>query len=54
MQPKAENRIMIYGPKDDGTFWVEFKTDQGASLVISVPSGETPCCAISRLECLMD
>jgi hypothetical protein len=41
MQPKAENRIMIYGPKDDGTYWVEFKTDKGASLVISVPSGET-------------
>jgi hypothetical protein len=25
----------------DGTYWVEFKTDKGESLVISVPSGET-------------
>jgi hypothetical protein len=24
---------MIYGPKENGTYWVEFKTDQGASLV---------------------
>jgi hypothetical protein len=30
MQPKAENRIMIYDPKDNGSYWVEFKADQGA------------------------
>jgi hypothetical protein len=41
MQPKAENKITIYGPKNDGTYWVEFKTDKGESRVISVPSGET-------------
>jgi hypothetical protein len=35
MQPKAENKITIYGPKNDGTYWVEFKTDKGESLVIS-------------------
>jgi hypothetical protein len=37
----AENRIMIYGPKNDGTYIVEFKTADGEALAISVPRGET-------------
>jgi hypothetical protein len=37
----GKNRIMIYGPKPDGTFVVEFRTAKGESLAISVPSGET-------------
>ena len=24
--PSGQNRIMIYGPKDDGTYIVEFRT----------------------------
>ena len=35
------NRIMIYGPKGDGTYVVEFKTADGEALAISVPVGET-------------
>jgi hypothetical protein len=35
------NRIMIYGPKNDGTYIVEFKTAEGEALAISVPAGET-------------
>jgi hypothetical protein len=31
---------MIYGPKTDGTYIIEFKTAAGA-LAISVPVGET-------------
>ena len=37
----AKNRIMIYGPKSDGTYIVEFKTADGEALAISVPAGET-------------
>jgi hypothetical protein len=37
----GRNRIMIYGPKNDGTYIVEFKTADGEALAISVPVGET-------------
>ena len=37
----GRNRIMIYGPKPDGTYVVEFQTAEGESLAISVPAGET-------------
>jgi hypothetical protein len=36
-----QNRIMIYGPKRDGTYIVEFRTADGDALAISVPAGET-------------
>ena len=32
---------MIYGPKSDGTYVVEFKTADGEALAISVSVGET-------------
>jgi hypothetical protein len=32
---------MIYGPKIDGTYVVEFRTAGGQSLAISIPRGET-------------
>ena len=31
---------MIYGPKDDGTYVVEFRTADGEALAISIPGGE--------------
>jgi hypothetical protein len=37
----GRNRIMIYGPKNDGAYIVEFKTADGEALAISVPRGET-------------
>jgi hypothetical protein len=37
----GRNRIMIYGPKNDGTYIVEFKTADGEELAISVPRNET-------------
>jgi hypothetical protein len=37
----GKNRIMIYGPKDDGTYVVEFKTVAGDVLAISIPRTET-------------
>jgi hypothetical protein len=37
----GKNPIMIYGPKSDGTYIVEFRTAAGETLAISVPSGET-------------
>ena len=37
----GKNRIMIYGPKDDGTYVVEFKTAAGEALAISIPRTET-------------
>ena len=35
-----KNRIMIYGPKDDGSYVVEFMTADGDALSISVPRSE--------------
>jgi hypothetical protein len=32
---------MIYGPKTDGTYVVEFRTAQGDVLAISIPRAET-------------
>jgi hypothetical protein len=37
----GKNRIMIYGPKNDGTYIVEFRMADGEALAISVPRGET-------------
>jgi hypothetical protein len=36
----GKNRIMIYGPKDDGTYVVEFRTADGDVLAISIPRTE--------------
>jgi hypothetical protein len=40
MSLKGKNRIMIFGPKDDGTYVVEFRTAAGESLAISIPRTE--------------
>jgi hypothetical protein len=37
----GKNRIMIFGPKTDGTYVVEFKTAEDESLAISIPRTET-------------
>jgi hypothetical protein len=37
----GKNRIMIYGPKPDGTYVIEFMAANGETLAISVPGGET-------------
>ena len=37
----GRNRIMIYGPKNDGTYAIEFRTAAGEALAISVPRNET-------------
>jgi hypothetical protein len=39
--PGGQDRIMIYGPKNDGTYVVEFKTAAGEALAISIPRTET-------------
>jgi len=36
----GKNRIMIFGPKDDGTYVVEFRTATGEALAISIPRSE--------------
>jgi hypothetical protein len=36
----GKNRIMIYGPKDDGTYVVGFMTADGEALAISIPRAE--------------
>ena len=38
--PVGQNRIMIYGPKDDGAYIVEFRTAAGEALAISIPRSE--------------
>jgi hypothetical protein len=37
MTESGKNRIMICGPKNDGTYIIEFKTGHGEALMISVP-----------------
>src|SRR5262245_60838452 len=46
----GKNRIMIFGPKDDGTYVVEFRTAAGEALAISIPRNERS--AISKNGCL--
>jgi hypothetical protein len=36
----GRNRIMIFGPKTDGTYVVEFRTAAGEALAISIPRTE--------------
>jgi hypothetical protein len=36
----GKNRIMIFGPKSDGTYVIEFRTAAGESLAISIPGTE--------------
>ena len=38
---KNKNRITIFGPKNDGSYVVEFRTAAGKSLAISIPRTET-------------
>jgi hypothetical protein len=40
MTTTGKNRIMIFGPKDDGTDVVEVRTAAGEALAISIPGGE--------------
>jgi hypothetical protein len=40
MTMNGKNGIMIYGPKEDGTYVVEFRTAWGATLAISIPRTE--------------
>jgi hypothetical protein len=35
-----KNRIMIYGPKDNGTYVVEFRTAERDVLAVSIPRTE--------------
>ena len=37
---EGKNRIMIFGPKDEGTYVVEFITAGGEALAISIPRTE--------------
>ena len=37
----GKNRIMIFGPKYDGTFVVEFRTAKGDELAITIPRNES-------------
>jgi hypothetical protein len=41
MTAAGKSRIMIFGPKDDGTYVVEFRTAEGEALAISTPHSET-------------
>jgi hypothetical protein len=41
MAMTGKNRIMIYGPKNDGTYIVEFRTAAGEALAMSIPASET-------------
>jgi hypothetical protein len=41
MTEAGKNRIMIFGPKADGTYVIEFRTAAGEALAISIPSSET-------------
>ena len=51
MTTTGKNRIMIYGPKDDGTYVVEFRTAAGDVLAISIPRTETAVSVTFRNGC---
>jgi hypothetical protein len=51
MTATSHDKITIYGPKEDGTYVVEFKTAGGEALAISIPRGETACSSTSRRGC---
>jgi hypothetical protein len=36
----AQDRIMIFGPKSDASYWLELRQADGQSLVVSVPASE--------------
>jgi hypothetical protein len=40
MTTAGKNRIMIFGPKSDGTYVIEFRTAAGEALAISIPGTE--------------
>jgi hypothetical protein len=40
MTTTGKNWIMIFGPKNDGTYVVEFRTAEGETLGISIPGSE--------------
>jgi hypothetical protein len=40
MTMTGHNRIMIFGPKADGTYVIEFRTAAGEALAISIPKTE--------------
>jgi hypothetical protein len=40
MTTTGKNGIMIFGPKDDGTYVGEFRTAAGEALAISIPRTE--------------
>jgi hypothetical protein len=40
MTEAGKNRIMIFGPKADGTYVIEFRTAAGEALAISIPRTE--------------
>ena len=40
MAMTGKNRIMIYGPRNDGTYVVEFRTAAGEALAISISRSE--------------
>jgi hypothetical protein len=41
MTTTGKNQIMIFGPKTDGTYVVEFRTAAGEALAISIPRTDT-------------
>ena len=40
MTTPSKNQFMIFGPKEDGTYVVEFRTAEGEVLAISIPRTE--------------
>jgi hypothetical protein len=44
----GKNRIMIYGPKTDGTYIAEFLMADGEALAISVPGSEA--CVLKHFQ----
>ena len=51
MMVTGKNRIMIYGPKDDGTYVIEFRTAEGETLAISISRTGWQWSGISKSGC---
>ena len=54
MTVSGKNRIMIFGPKTDGTYVVEFRTAEGDVLANLDPKPRRPWSDTSRSGCPTD
>lgn len=46
-----QSKIEIFGPKDDGSYWLELRQSDGSSLVLVAPASDAPVLKYFRRGC---